>query len=241
MDYRESHKNPSKGHSYHEGFSKLPHRRMVWQFEQKILDQITEKFYKNVKIHHLDFACGTGRILRHLSNRTIARVGVDLSPSMLEVARLENRDAEFIEADLTANDVLGDRKFNLVTAFRFFPNAQSELRLSAMQVLTKHLDDQGYLVFNNHKHTGSLRNRLARICGRREFQGMSIAETRDLLSANRLEILKIYNLAVFPASEKRTLLPMPILRPVDAFLSKCCLLGNFGQNHIYVCRRSKAS
>ena len=73
--------------------------------------------------------------MSYLEDRTKSAVGVDLSPSMLEVARKNKRSAEIIEADLTRSDVLGDRKFNLITAFRFFPNAEAELRSEAMQVL----------------------------------------------------------------------------------------------------------
>ena len=77
---------------------------------------------------HLDFACGTGRILEYFAGRVDSSTGVDVSDSMMEVAGRWPPKAELIEADLTQNDVLGDRRFNLITAFRFFPNAEPELR-----------------------------------------------------------------------------------------------------------------
>ncbi len=237
MDYRKSHLQPGKGQSYHAAFSDDPYRNMVWQFEKGVLDRILTVFYRNFEIHHFDFACGTGRILAYLEDRTKSSVGVDLSPSMLEVARKNKRSAEIIEADLTRSDVLGDRKFNMITAFRFFPNAKAELRMEAMQMLSRHLDDNGYLVFNNHRNTGSARNRLARLFGRRGYRGMSIAEVKALLTENQLEIVKIYPLCVFPASEKHRLLPLFLLCPVEVFLSKCRPFRNFGGNLIFVCRR----
>ncbi len=237
-DYRESHLQPEKGKSYHAAFSDEPYRNMVWQFEKGILDCILKVFYSNSDIHLFDFACGTGRILSYLEDRTKSAIGVDLSPSMLEVARKNKRSAEIMEADLTRSTVLGDRKFNLITAFRFFPNAQPELRTEAMQVLANHLEDDGYLVFNNHKNTGSTRNRLARLCGRRGYRGMSIAEVEALLVETGLEIVRIYHLCVLPASDKHKLLPLFFLRHIEGILAHIQALCNFGENLVYVCKRA---
>jgi len=219
MDYRESHLQPGKGQSYHAAFSDFPYRNMVWKFEKGILDRILATFYGNSEIHHFDFACGTGRILSYLEDRTKSSVGVDLSPSMLEVASRNKRSAEVIEADLTRNDVLGDRRFNLITAFRFFPNAQTELRMEAMQMLSRHLDDNGYLVFNNHKN-----------------KGMSIAEVKALLEETGLEIVKIYHLCVFPASDERMLLPLFLLPYIERILNRIPVLHNLGENLVFVCK-----
>ena len=240
MDYRKSHLNPEKGESYHTSFLNSPYRSMVWEFEKGILNNILMTFYKGFEVHHLDFACGTGRILAHYSIYASISVGVDVSPSMLEVARNNPNQSELFEADLAKDDVLGERKFNLITAFRFFPNADQKLRMSAMRVLTKHLEDNGYLVFNNHKNTGSTRNRLARLCGRRGYKGMSIADVKALLAENGLELVKVYHLCVFPASEKHMVLPKFLLRKIEAFLSKLHSLQNFGENLIFVCCRSAA-
>jgi len=237
MDYRESHRQEGKGESYQAAFSRNTYRSMIWQFEKNALDHILATFFLDAQIDLLDFACGTGRILNYLSSRTRQAVGVDLSQSMLEVARNNIGKGRIIEADLTREDILGDRKFNLITAFRFFPNAQPELRIQAMRVLSDHLADNGYIVFNNHKNTGSIRNRLARLCGRNEFRGMSLAEINDLLMESNLKVVKVYPLAIFPASEKRPLLPIFLLRPLDSILAWIRPFQNMGENLIFVCRR----
>lgn len=211
---------------------------MVWQLEKGILDHILSTFYRDLQIHYLDFACGTGRILSYLEERTKYAIGVDLSPSMLEVALKNNKSAEIIKADLTKDDVLGERKFNLITAFRFFPNAQPELRKQAMQVLNRHIEDNGYIVFNNHKNVGSARNRLAKLFGHREYSGMSIAEVKSLLVESSLEIVKVYHICVFPVFGKHTLVPLCLLRPIEVFLSRRRLLKNLGENLIFVCRKA---
>ena len=238
-DYRRSHISPNKGQFYHAEFTDNPYRNMVWQFEKRILDRISKTFFADGTIQHLDFACGTGRILSYMMGRADISVGVDMSPSMLEVAHKNSRTAEIIEADLTRNNVLGDRKFNLITAFRFFPNAEADLRMEAMKVLSRHLDDNGYLVFNNHKNTRSTRNRLARLFGRRGYQGMSIAEVKALLAENGLEIMKTYHLCVFPASEKHMLLPRFLLKAIENILAAIPVFGSVGENLVFVCQRSR--
>ncbi len=237
MDYRESHLQSGKGESYQAAFSNNPYRSMIWQFEKTSLDHILATFYPDTQIDLLDFACGTGRIMNYFAERTRQAVGVDVSPSMLEVARNNVGKGRIIEADLTREDILGDRKFNLITAFRFFPNAQPELRIQVMRVLRNHLADNGYIVFNNHKNTGSIRNRLARLCGRKKYRGMSTAEISDLLKESNLNVVKVYPLAIFPASEKRPLLPIFILRSLETILGWIRPLRNMGGNLIFVCSR----
>ncbi|MGE0190242.1 MAG: class I SAM-dependent methyltransferase [Nitrospira sp.] len=238
IDYRESHIGKDKGQSYHAMFLNDPYRNMVWNFEKQILDRILDLFYRDVEIRHLDFACGTGRILHYLSARTNESVGVDLSPSMLDVARSTNTASEIIEADLTNNDVLGTRKFNLITAFRFFPNAQPMLRRQVIQILVKHLSDDGYLIINNHRNTGSLRNKLAKLLGRHNNDGMSLSEVDSLIGENNLLVKEIYPLCLFPSSENRLLMPIFLLRPTEAILSRFRPLRYFGDNLIFVCKRS---
>jgi SAM-dependent methyltransferase len=239
--YRDSHLAPNKGISYHRMFSENPYRTTVWHLEQDCLDRILKAYYEDEGVSHLDFACGTGRILSHLADRASVSVGVDLSPSMLEVARKNLNDVVLHEADITRNDVLGDQKFNLVTAFRFFPNAEPELRLEAMRTLAEHLDDEGYFVFNNHKNTASSRNRLARLFGRHGYQGMSVREVQDLLVSANMEIVQTYHLCVLPLSEEHMLLPRFLLRPAEGLLARCAILRSLGENLIFVCRRVRST
>jgi predicted TPR repeat methyltransferase len=240
LDYRESHIQPGKGKTYHSTFSNSLYRKMVWELEKGMLDCILRKFYRNTVIQHLDFACGTGRILAYLEDRTTCSVGVDLSESMLEIARENIGNSETIEADLTQCDVLRERKFNLITAFRFFPNAQKQLRIDAMRILSKHLKSDGYIVFNNHMHTGSTRNRLAKFLGHGGYRGMSLPEIKELLSRTGLEIIEVYHLCVFPGSESRKLLPIVLLKQIESILSKFRYCQGYAENLIFVCRHSKA-
>ena len=236
-DYRHSHLAPKKGRSYHRQFLDQPYRSLVWEHERGILDRVSAGLTGQDVFRHLDFACGTGRVLKYLSDRATVSVGVDLSPSMLEVARETAPEAEIIEADLTREDLLDDRVFDLITAFRFFPNAQEKLREESMVVIARHLAPGGVFIFNNHKNTASLRNRLARVVGRKGFRGMSPRESEQLVSMVNLDIEEIFHFGILPAAENRLILPRFLLEPLEFFLSRWTILAYLGQNLIYICRK----
>lgn len=236
MDYRESHQKEGKGRSYHKQFEDNPYRSMVWDMEQGVLD-LLKKRLDGCRIRHLDFACGTGRILGHFENDSDVSVGVDVSESMLEVARERLKHSEIIKADITKDDVLDGHKFNLITAFRFFPNAQKELRSEVMSRLVEHLDEDGLLVFNNHKNYSSSLYRLARLLRRGGDTGMKMTEVKELLSESGLKIEKIYHIGVFPSTEKHLWLPRFMLGTLEKLFSSCNIFRNLALNLIFVCKR----
>src|SRR5690554_5494081 len=100
---------------------------MIWALEKDAIDRICKRYFPREIGSHLDFACGSGRLIGFLRDRVGSSIGVDVSTDMLEIAKREVGDAKLIHADLTDCDVLGQEKFQLITAFRFFPNAQEEL------------------------------------------------------------------------------------------------------------------
>jgi len=237
-DYRESHLRPGIGESYQASF-RDPYRSLFWELEKRVLDRILVECLGDGDVHHLDFACGTGRILSHVAGRAHVSVGVDVSASMLAVAKESSERSEIYQADLTTNDILEERKFNLITAFRFFPNAQPALRNDAMRVLVRHLGEGGRLVFNNHKNLASVKYRLARLRGRGGFKGMSLAEASELVSKNGLEIQKSYALGFTPASDRHMIIPAALLRWLEGGLSKWPAIKPWGENVIFVCRRAE--
>lgn len=240
--YRNSHTQPGKGLEYHTRFIESPYRKMIWGFEKHLLDRICAELLASKKIRMLDFACGTGRITNYLATKVDFVAGVDISEVMLAIARKNLQDnVEIIEGDITQEPVLADRKFNLITAFRFFPNAEPELREQVMSVLVNHLEHGAYFVFNNHKNISSTRNLIARALGRRNFRGMSEKEVIELTSKHGFTFERAYGLSIFPSSELRPLLPVRVLRFIDNLLQNIPGLSRFGENRIYVCRFSKSS
>ena len=238
--YTDRHKG--RGAEYHESFSPTvnPYRAMVWRLERRALDEILRRHLGTRPVTHLDFACGTGRVLEHLGDRVSAATGVDVSPSMMEVARKVAPQAELVEADLTQQDPLGDRRFDLITAFRFFPNAEPELRRAIFSVLARHLSPKGVLVFNNHKNRNSLRARFARLRGRGDPTGtMTHAEVTELLPQAGLRILAIVPVASLPLSERHVVAPVWLVEPLERLLGGWSPLAGLAQDIIYVCGRSE--
>lgn len=236
--YTDRHKG--RGAEYHDTFSPdvNPYRAMVWRLEQRAVNAALRDFLPATPWRHLDFACGTGRILEFFADRVASSTGVDVSSSMMEVARMNAPKAELLEADLTQQDVLGDRLFDVVTAFRFFPNAERELRESVFRVLGRHLAPKGVLIFNNHKNRNSLRGRLSRLRGRGSATGtMTHAEADELLAGAGLRVLRMTPVASLPLSEKHVVIPVAIAEPLERMMSGWPLTP-VAQDILYVCGRA---
>jgi predicted TPR repeat methyltransferase len=212
---------------------------MMWRLEQGALDATLRDHLASGRVSLLDFACGTGRILGHFHGQVASATGVDVSPSMMEVARKVAPNAELIEADLSQEDTLGARSFDLITAFRFFPNAEPELRRSVLVVLARHLAPNGLLVFNNHKNRNSLTRRISRLLGRAITRGtMSHAEVEALLASAGLRIQTMVPLGTLPLSDRHLFLPVRLLERLERWFSRVPSLSGLAQNVIYVCVHS---
>ncbi len=64
----------------------------------------------------LDAGCGTGRVALYLAELGYDCVGVDLDPSMLEVARVRGPGLPWREADLASLRLDGEAPFDLIVA-----------------------------------------------------------------------------------------------------------------------------
>jgi len=239
ISYRESHKYASKGAEYEQYYQTDAWERFLWSREQEIILRILDKYFADREIHLLDFACGTGRITALLEDRVETSTGVDVSASMLAIAGKKLRRTEIIETDITAEDALHGRKFNLITAFRFFLNAEPELRSAAMNSLAEMLTEDGVLMFNNHHCLGSP---WIRLLNRRHlhrnpdgiFNVMSIEQMTELAEGAGLEIAEIYPAGFFHPPK------VPVLyrlnRVIDGAACKIKRLHRFAESPIAVCR-----
>ncbi len=242
ISYRESHKYQSKGTEYEQYYETDAWEKFLWSREQEIILRILDKYLADKEIRLLDFACGTGRITALLEDRVRTSTGVDVSSSMLAIARKKLRHTEIIEADITTEDALGGRKFNLITAFRFFLNAERELRSAAIKALAELLDKDGILVFNNHHSLGSPWIRLLHRRHLRKnpdglFNVMSIEQMKELVEVAGLEIVELYP-AGFLHPPK---VPVSywLNRAVDRAACTIKSLHRFSESPIAVCRLRK--
>ncbi len=240
ISYTESHKYQSKGAEYEQYYQTQAWQKFLWSREQQIILKILEKYFARSDVHLLDFACGTGRIAGLLEDRVTTSTGVDVSGSMLAVAREKLKRTQIIEADITAENILKPRKFNLITAFRFFLNAEPELRRAAIRALVDLLDDEGYLVFNNHQNLGSPWTKLLYRRHRRKnpegiFNVMSIQEMEQLAREAGLAIVEIFPVGFF--HPPRVPVSCGLNRAIDTVVSMLTCLNRFCESPIAVCRR----
>ena len=240
ISYRESHKYRGKGDEYEAYYACDAWEKFLWSREQEIILRILDKYLAGREIHLLDFACGTGRITSLLESKVKTSTGVDVSSSMLAIARKKLKRTEIIEADITTENFLQGRKFNLITAFRFFLNAEPELRSLAIKALVELLDEDGYLVFNNHHSLGSPWIRLlhARHLQKNPegiFNVMSIEQMESLAEDVGLEIVEIYPAGFF--HPPKVPVSYRLNRAIDNLASRLKFLNRFSESPIAVCRR----
>jgi predicted TPR repeat methyltransferase len=237
--YRESHL--TKGVDYEEAFRAdlNPHRAMMWNLEKRVLDRILATRFQGAAPRHLDFACGTGRIIGHIGGeRTASSTGIDVSASMLNSAKKNAPFAKLYEADITRNDPFGDQTFDLITAFRFFPNAEPSLRAEVIQALAKHLAPNGYLVFNNHKNATSLVRWVAkRLRGSVDPKQMTREEVYELVGNVGLQVVDYFPLGSLPFTERHMPKPAIAVELAERALSIIPATTRIAQNTLYVCAK----
>ena len=188
-DYRAIHLD--RGDSYDATLASAPFDAYMTRVEVEHLRRLIPALFPNAKPRYLDFACGTGRITQVVAPHAGETVGVDISPTMLEHARLKCPGASFVEADLTKASVdLG--RFDLVTSFRFFGNAQQDLRAAVLPALNRALKPGGYLIINSHRNPRSIAALLHGLTGG-EPSGMDLHwnKLKALLRRHGFEIVRV--------------------------------------------------
>lgn len=237
--YRASHTYAGKASEYDSHFH-YRYRAYLWEQEQMVLRRIIAKHHPSGAVNCLDFACGTGRILEFLEKMTDRTTGVDVSAEMLSRARSKLFRTELIRGDLTTEPLLRNRQYNLITAFRFFLNAEKELREEAMRVLASLLTPDGVLVFNNHMNHSSAAGLLTRF--NRRFRGSTnvtwrVDEMCAMVKDAGLNVADAYYIGVMPGWERHMLLPSGCYEAIDAAASKLSVLRRMAQDVIFVCMR----
>jgi ubiquinone/menaquinone biosynthesis C-methylase UbiE len=79
----------------------LPDTRAEAPLDIVMIDAFAEAVTSGDDARVLDAGCGAGRMSRYLTERGCLVEGVDLSPSMVDMARRDHRDLEFTVGSLT--------------------------------------------------------------------------------------------------------------------------------------------
>jgi SAM-dependent methyltransferase len=214
-DYSRSHLE--KGRDYHEAFEAWPGRALMWELEQRAIRALLGGIEPLTAV---DFATGTGRIARLIKSvfPNCRVVGTDISAKMLSVARSEGGGVEYEQLDgRRASQDLGSNSFDLATAFRFFPNAEPELRLDAAHQLSSLLKPGGYLLVNNHRNFWSPTYIIQRLVLSRAEGGMLNSELIKLFTSVGFEVDAHISLGVCPHTEEKSVLPWNALRALERF------------------------
>ncbi len=162
--YRASHAQKD-GRAYDSFIYNTPLDAYMAEWEERRMTEMLDRHFPQGVDRYLDFACGTARITRFLAPRARQAAGVDISPTMLEVARENAPHTQCVRADLTRSTAPDPTGFDLISAFRFFGNAEHSLRLQVLATLRDRLKPGGHLLFNNHRNPNSVMNRFHRLTG----------------------------------------------------------------------------
>jgi len=120
---------------------------VLHRIELTVLDSLLEPVSTG-DLEYLDFATGTGRIIAHLEARFASSTGIDISPQMIAACSKRSSVSRLRCEDITSTSP--DAQYDVITAFRFFLNANAELRVAVLCAIRDRLKPGGKLVVNNH-------------------------------------------------------------------------------------------
>jgi ubiquinone/menaquinone biosynthesis C-methylase UbiE len=210
VSYRVSHLGADKAREYDEDlWDQRAAKGLDWLVEQRLLTDLLETHVPAGPRSVADFACGTGRVLEFLSRSYDSPVGIDISPAMLALAGERCPHATVVLGDVTTTPTLAPGPFDLITAFRFFLNAEPELRSAALEWMRGALQPGGLVVANFHLNPASLRGAYLRLRMRPATRPpmMTLKDVRQLFSAHGFTVHQILGYGFLPfRREGRTLL-----------------------------------
>jgi ubiquinone/menaquinone biosynthesis C-methylase UbiE len=233
--YSDSHKH--KSGDYHTLFIKRPGTSLIWDLEKEILSEFIKNFGPFGT--HLDFAGGTGRIAAKFEDYCDRQVVLDISDSMLSVARKNLKKAEIICRDFSEDiPEFNGLRFNVVTAFRFFANAEPDLRESAFRFISDVIEPGGWLIVNNHRNFWSLPYIASRWTFTGGHFGMTNRTVIELAENCGFSLQSTHSIGVLPQSERKALFPWAFVRAFEALLShRAGALHRIGYNVVFFFRR----
>ncbi|MEK7649500.1 MAG: class I SAM-dependent methyltransferase [Patescibacteria group bacterium] len=242
-DYRLSHLGERKTTQYDEViYRQNSYDDWLWRYERAILASEIKCIEEGRRTRYLDFATGTGRIIAFLEDSFKESVGVDMSSDMLVRAKEKTKKAKFIEADITVEDSLAGEEFDVITAFRFFLNAQPVLRDAALKVLVPKLREDGIFIFNIHGNAFNYRI-FAKLWYRmrgRQLNTMTVFAAHTLARRHGLSVERWYGFGLIPKVFYR-LFGGDTMFALDQFLCKIPGMKFFGYDLVFVCKKDDAN
>ncbi len=247
IDYRDQFKESAEDY---EKTTSSRHIRLIYELEKQVLLKLLAEVGSREKAC-MDFACGTGRWTEVLQEHFRETIGVDVSEQMLALARQKCQKTQFILTDVTSQNAdkeLKGREFDVITAFRFYKNAQERLRRQVTEAIPKYLKKNGLFIFDLHLNTFSFMGILANIIrffklqrplgiGELTVRTISLNDIKRLFENSPLEIIDYYGMGILPGRTNYTLLPQKLLYKIESFFTTHKILRNFSYNILVVARK----
>jgi SAM-dependent methyltransferase len=241
-DYRSSHAVSGYGRHYNQTYERGYYAELWRSVERPLLEQVFTQLCAAGARSCLDFACGTGRITCVAERYFEHCVGVDVSQDMLDVARDRCTRSQLLLQDLTRTPLAAS--FDVVTAFRFFLNAEPGLRADALAALRGSLQPGGCLLLNVHVNAASLLGRAYRLRNRIRRRvvanTMGLDEVRSAVDVAGLTIGHVLWYGCYPRTGWRFQRTTErLLAPAEMYYqSKTWIPRHWAQCFIAVCTRS---
>jgi SAM-dependent methyltransferase len=229
------------GEQYHRRFVANPGRALMWDLEQAALRDLIGALKPR---RALDFACGTGRISSFVESAfpELAIDGIDISESMLDLARKKGGRTTYRLMDTQeAISFYGEHHFDLIMAFRFFPNAEAALRRRIAADLARLVTDDGALVINNHRNFWSTSYLARRLRGEQPIGALN-RDIEALFTDQGFRVVRRLSLGLWPQGDLRALLlPWTAVRALEEKnLAWTAAHHKLGYNTIWVLSRQRA-
>lgn len=200
-DYRASHLE--KGYVYDSTLAKEPFGNYSEAIQKALIRRFVDSQFGGRIPRHLDFACGTGRMTSFFAPLSAESFGVDVSETMLAEARRKCPTTTFFVRDLTRDDI-DLAPVDVVSAFRFFGNAQDSLRREALVAIHRRLAPGGFLIINNHRNPLSLQYLAHRMGGGTERLDLTYFKMRRLLRSSGFSLVRTWGIGWWCALARLT-------------------------------------
>ena len=182
--------------SHYENMLGPSHKHYMRQKTDLLLRCIRKKGLNTKTI--LDVGCGTGELERNLANR-LEVVGVDLTVSMLRVAKGRYRDCEFMRASCNKLP-FRDSAFTLVLVVNVLHHLKLNDRQALFSEVSKMLVPGGHLVVFEHNPKNPFTRIVVRGCQiDRDAVLLNTKEVTSLANASKIGKVDIEYLTFFPA------------------------------------------
>lgn len=240
--YSETFQSTETARNYEEVvYNEKTHDFAVWEMQKNVVcDAVAAHPGFGSGLKHLDFACGTGRVLAVVEELTGTSVGLDISREMLELAGKKVKKAQLLAGDILKQQAIVDTDYDVITTFRFFLNTEPQMRDAVIASLGGRLRDKNSrLIFNVQGNSESLRHLALKFrpVGVQTHNEMSLRDVQQLVGRAGLEIEHWYGFGLLPPVAYRGIF-RELARRIDRGAAQLGLMRRFSYDLLFVCKPS---